>query len=187
MSGLVSGDGASRLRAVVLLGDEPPIPTDGVGCDDSGDVREAAPVEDLAFHGQAAPLVVGEAKPSRTVRCAEETVLLEQVANDRLLVPVDPAGEEQEEEGDWGETAGPWPKRAPRGRPSSKGASLGCRSPADRAEVPEAQASSKGFAYLSKIRPRPRFPTRTSFQPRPRASRRCRRILARRLDARDRG
>jgi hypothetical protein len=44
--------GASRLRAVVLLGDEPPIPTeDGVGCHDSGDVREAAPAEDLAFHG----------------------------------------------------------------------------------------------------------------------------------------
>src|ERR1700674_693754 len=44
--------GASRLRAVVLLGDEPPIPTeDGVGCYDSGDVREAAPTEDLAFYG----------------------------------------------------------------------------------------------------------------------------------------
>ena len=30
------------------------------------------------------------------------TVLLEQVVNDRLLVPVDPAGEEKEEEGEWG-------------------------------------------------------------------------------------
>jgi hypothetical protein len=46
------------------------------------------------------PLVVGEAKPSGTVRCAEDTVLLEQVINDRLLVPVDPAGEERKEEGE---------------------------------------------------------------------------------------
>src|SRR6266849_6526022 len=52
--------GASRPGAVVLLGDEPPIPTgDGVGSHDSGDVREAASAEDLAFHGQTAPLVVG--------------------------------------------------------------------------------------------------------------------------------
>ena len=44
--------GASRLRAIVLVGDEPPIPTeDGVGCHDSGDVRKAAPAEDLAFYG----------------------------------------------------------------------------------------------------------------------------------------
>jgi hypothetical protein len=44
--------GASRLGSVVLLGDEPPIPTeDRVGCHDSRDVRETAPAEDLAFHG----------------------------------------------------------------------------------------------------------------------------------------
>ena len=35
----------------------------------------------------------------RTVHGAEDTVFLEQVINDRLLVPVDPAGEEKEEEG----------------------------------------------------------------------------------------
>jgi hypothetical protein len=29
------------------------------------------------------------------VRCAEDPVLLEQVLNDRLLLPVDPAGEEE--------------------------------------------------------------------------------------------
>jgi hypothetical protein len=44
--------GVSRLRAVVLRGDEAPIPTeDGVGCLDAGDVCEAAPADDLAFHG----------------------------------------------------------------------------------------------------------------------------------------
>src|SRR6202049_3787799 len=65
--------GAARLRAVVLLGDEFPIPTeDGVRGHDSSDVREAAPAEDLALHGQAAPLVVREAQPSGTVRGAED-------------------------------------------------------------------------------------------------------------------
>jgi hypothetical protein len=44
--------GVARLRAVVLLGDEFPIPTeDGVRGHDPSDVREAAPAEDLALHG----------------------------------------------------------------------------------------------------------------------------------------
>jgi hypothetical protein len=55
--------------------------------------------EDLAFHGQATALVVGEAEPSRSVRCAPDPVLLEQVVDDRLLLPVDPAGEEENDEG----------------------------------------------------------------------------------------
>jgi hypothetical protein len=43
--------GASRLRAVVFLGDEPPIPMqNGVGRHDASDVGEAAPAENLAFH-----------------------------------------------------------------------------------------------------------------------------------------
>jgi hypothetical protein len=36
------------------------------------------------------------------VRGAEDAVLLEQVVNDYLLVPVDPAGEEKEGEGERG-------------------------------------------------------------------------------------
>ena len=68
MSGLVRrATGASLVRAVVFLGDEPPVPPqDGVGCHDASDVREAAPAEDLAFHGEAASLVVGETQPSGT-------------------------------------------------------------------------------------------------------------------------
>ena len=54
--------GASGLRAVVLLGHEPTVPPqDGVGRHDAGDGREAAPAKDLALHGQATTLVVGEA------------------------------------------------------------------------------------------------------------------------------
>ena len=135
--------GASHLRAVVLLGDEPPIPMeDGVGGHDSGDVCEAAPAEDLAFHGQAAPLVIGEAKPSGTVRGAEDTVLLEQVVNDRLLIPVDPAGEEKQEEGERRRQRAHG-RSVPHGPSQFKGWSLQYRRPTDQTSVPEAQASTK--------------------------------------------
>jgi hypothetical protein len=87
---------------------------------DSNDVREAAPAEDLAFQGYAPPLVVGEAKPPGTMGGAEDTVLLEQVVNDRLLVPVDPAGEEQEEEGERGRQRGHG-RSVPEGPPRFKG------------------------------------------------------------------
>ena len=95
--------GAPRLRTVVLLGDESPVPTqDRVGCHDASDGREVTTAEDLAFHGETASLVVGEAQSSGTVHRAEDPVLLEQVVNDRLLVSIDPAREQQEEEGERG-------------------------------------------------------------------------------------
>jgi hypothetical protein len=52
------------------------------------------------FHGQAAALVVGEAHPSGRVRGAENPVFLEQVVDDRLLLPVNPARDQQEQEGE---------------------------------------------------------------------------------------
>jgi hypothetical protein len=42
----------------------------GVGRHDAGDGPEAARAQDLAFHGQAAPLIVGQARPLGTIRCA---------------------------------------------------------------------------------------------------------------------
>ena len=93
--------GASRVGTVVFLGDEPPVPAqDRVGCHDTGHVRQAASAENAAFHGQAAALVVGEAQPSGSVRGAEDPVLLEQVVDDRLLLPVNPARDQQEQEGE---------------------------------------------------------------------------------------
>jgi hypothetical protein len=50
---------------------------------DAGDVGEAAPDQDLVFHGQAAPLVVGEARPSGTMHRAEDPILLEQVTSNQ--------------------------------------------------------------------------------------------------------
>ena len=41
----------------------------------------------------------GETEPSASVRCTQDAVLLEQVLNDRLLLPVDPAGEDENDEG----------------------------------------------------------------------------------------
>ena len=83
---------AAHLRAVVLLGDQQTIPAqDRIGGDDAGDVGEAPSAEDVAFHGQAASLVVGEANPLGTVRRAENPVLLAKVVNDGLLLSIDPA------------------------------------------------------------------------------------------------
>ena len=54
----------------------------------------------MPFTGQAAALVVGEAQPSGSVRGAEDSVLLEQVVDDGLLLPVNPARDQQEQEGE---------------------------------------------------------------------------------------
>jgi hypothetical protein len=54
----------------------------------------------LAFHGQAASLIVGEAQSSGLPRRPEDPILLEQVVNDRLLRSIDPTGEQQKEEGE---------------------------------------------------------------------------------------
>jgi hypothetical protein len=85
---------APPLRTVVLPGDESAVPPqDGVGRHDAGDGREVTTAEDLAFHGEPASLVVSQAQSSGTVHRTEDSVLLEQVVNDRLLVSIDPAGE----------------------------------------------------------------------------------------------
>ena len=90
---------ASCLRAIVFLGHQRPIPAqDGVRCDDTRDGRQSAPAKNLAFHGQAAALVVGDVEPSRSVHGAEDSVLLEQVVNNCLLLSVDPAGDEENNE-----------------------------------------------------------------------------------------
>jgi len=53
-----------------------------------------ARTEDVAFHRETASLVVGEAQSPGTVHGAEDAILLDQVVNDRLLVSIDPAGEQ---------------------------------------------------------------------------------------------
>ena len=92
-----------RVRTVVLRGDESPVPPqDRVRCHDARDSREVTTAEDVTFHGETASLVVGQAQSAGTVHRAEHAILLEQVVNDRLLVSIDPAREQQEEEGERG-------------------------------------------------------------------------------------
>ena len=86
--------GTSLLRAVVLVGDQEPVPAqDRIGCHDAGDVGETPPAEGLPFHGEPASLVVGEANALGAVCRAEDPVLLQQVLDDVLLLSIDPAGE----------------------------------------------------------------------------------------------
>jgi hypothetical protein len=47
------------------------------------------------------------AYPSGSVRRAEDPILLEQVVNDRLVLPIDPAGDKQERESEWARQG--WP------------------------------------------------------------------------------
>ena len=90
---------ALRLRTVVLLGDEPAIPPqDRVRSHDSGNRRESAPAKHFAFHGETAALVVGEAPSAGWLRRPKNSVLLEQVLDDRLLLAIDPTGKQQTEE-----------------------------------------------------------------------------------------
>ena len=58
--------------------------------------------EDVSFHGETATLVVSQARSPIALGCAENTVLLEQVVNDRLLTSINPAREQQEKEGERG-------------------------------------------------------------------------------------
>src|SRR6516165_11793797 len=52
----------------------------------------------LPFTARRRQLVVGETQTSGSVHRAEHPILLEQIVNDRLLLSVDPTGEQQEEE-----------------------------------------------------------------------------------------
>ncbi len=90
---------SSRVRAVVFRGDELPIPRqDGVGRDEAGDDRQSPPAEDLALHHQATTLIISPPQSPSSMRCAKDSVLLEQIVNDGRLLSVNPAGEQQAEE-----------------------------------------------------------------------------------------
>ena len=129
MSGLVRGRPGSRaFEPSYEVGDESAVPTqDRVWCHDAGDVRKAPPAKDLPFHGQPASLVIREAQPSGALRRAEDAVLLEQVINDRLLLAVHPAGEQQEEESERGRQTVHLVEACPTSRRGSSGARLWAR------------------------------------------------------------
>ena len=69
---------------------------DSIGCHDTGDVGETPPAEGLPFHREPPTLIVREADAFGTVCRARDSVLLEQVLNNVLLLSIAPTGEEQE-------------------------------------------------------------------------------------------
>jgi hypothetical protein len=52
----------------------------------------------LGFHGQSYPLFVGEPKPLSFELLLENTVLFDEIVDDRLLVSTEPAGQGDYEE-----------------------------------------------------------------------------------------
>ena len=54
--------------------------------------------KDVACHGETASLVVGQAQSAGPVHRAEDAVLVKQLVYDCLLMAMDPAREQQEQE-----------------------------------------------------------------------------------------
>jgi hypothetical protein len=71
---------------------------DGVRCDERGDFGEDASSDGLAPHGQSASLVVGQPEASATELLLEDSVLLAEIFDDRILLTGDPAGQGDDED-----------------------------------------------------------------------------------------
>ena len=63
-----------------------------------GHLPEQASAELLPLHRETAALVVGEAQPTLAQLLAEDAVLLHEVVDRPRLLPLDQAGEEQQEQ-----------------------------------------------------------------------------------------
>ena len=85
--------------AVVLPGNQPPVPTENrVGCDDAGDLRQHPPAEFLASPRESTALGVGQAKWTWATLLPEDPILLPERIDHVFLVVVHPAsGREYEE------------------------------------------------------------------------------------------
>ena len=63
-----------------------------------GDFVEHLPIERLCFGAQASPIVIGEMQPTPLELLLEDAILLHEIVDDALLVPIDPAGKDRREE-----------------------------------------------------------------------------------------
>ena len=89
----------SSKTAVVLLGDQPPVPAkDRVRRDDAGHLHQCAPAKLLAAHRESTALVVCEPKRSRTKLLAEDAILLSEIVDQIFLVTIHPASNSEHEE-----------------------------------------------------------------------------------------
>ena len=77
-----------------LLGNELPVPTkDGVGSDERGNLGEGASPDNFAPDRKPPTLSIGQAKSSATELLPENSVLLAEVLDDRILLTGDPASQ----------------------------------------------------------------------------------------------
>ncbi len=85
--------------AIVLLGDQPPVPAENrVRRDDAGHLTHDPPAECLASHRESPALGVGQAKRSRTKMLPEDAILLPEIVDAIFLVASHPASQGQHEE-----------------------------------------------------------------------------------------
>jgi hypothetical protein len=82
----------SSRTAVVLLGDQPPVPAeDRVRSDHTGHPHQCAPAESLTAHRETTALGVCEAKRSGTKLLAEDAILFSEIVDQIVLVAIHPA------------------------------------------------------------------------------------------------
>ena len=82
-----------------LLGNELPVSTeDGVGSDERGNLGEGASANGLTTHGKSASLIVCQAKSSAAELLLQNTILLAEILNDRILLSGHPAGQGGDED-----------------------------------------------------------------------------------------
>ena len=91
------GLGATSLAgsaAIVLLGNQPPIPSkQGVWCHQGADLEEPSSADCLGFGCEATALTIREPQALSAQLLAEHPVLLLQVLDDVLLTAIHPSGE----------------------------------------------------------------------------------------------
>ena len=90
---------ATMCGAVVLLGNQSPIPAeDGVRCGDAGHLHQDPAAEFPPPDGETPPLTVRQAKRTTAQLFAEDSILLTEVVDQIVLVPVQPASDRKHEE-----------------------------------------------------------------------------------------
>jgi hypothetical protein len=69
---------------------------DRIGREDCPDLQEEFPAQELTFDSQSAPLVVIEENPLLTEFLPQDLILGTEVVDHHLLLPIDPAGQDEE-------------------------------------------------------------------------------------------
>ena len=70
-----------------------PVPTeDGVRGNERSNLREGASANGLTSHGQSAALIVGQPESPTTEPLFQDTILLAEILDDRILLAADPGG-----------------------------------------------------------------------------------------------